>query len=110
MAKKTLEVIQSIASIADISDIYDYGLDTFGEQIAEALLFEFYQSIVGLNVKYLMYPECRFLKTKNKTYRNIIIGKYLIIYRITSKNIEVLRVLHGSIRPVLISKLKSSKI
>lgn len=32
MAKKTLEVIQSVASIADISDIYDYGLDTFGEQ------------------------------------------------------------------------------
>ena len=97
MEKKTLEVVQSSASKADIADIYDCGLHTFGEQVALSLLFEFYQHIAGLSVKYLIYSECRFLLTSDRIYRNIIVGKYLIIYRITPKRIEVLRVLYGKI-------------
>ncbi|MBC7748408.1 MAG: type II toxin-antitoxin system RelE/ParE family toxin [Methylotenera sp.] len=110
MEKKAREVVQSASSIADISDIYDYGLDTFGQQVAETLLFELYQNIAGLSVKYLIYPECKHMATKTQIYRNIIVGKYLTIYRITSKRIEVLRVIHGSIAPTLIKRTKSVKL
>jgi toxin ParE1/3/4 len=110
MEKKTREVVQSASSIADISDIYDYGLDTFGQQVAETLLFEIYQNIAGLSVKYLIHPECKHIPTKTQIYRNIIVGKYLIIYRITTKKIEVLRVIHGSIAPALIKRTRRVKI
>jgi len=110
MEKKAREVVQSVSSIADISDIYDYGLDTFGQQVAETLLFELYQNIAGLSVKYMIHPECKHMATKTQIYRNIIVGKYLTIYRITSKRIEVLRVIHGSIAPILIKRTKSVKL
>ncbi|MFB2118237.1 type II toxin-antitoxin system RelE/ParE family toxin [Parapedobacter sp. 2B3] len=53
-----------------------------------------------------MHPECRFLRTKGKIYRNLIHGNYLVIYRITTERIEVLNVIHGS-RSV--STIKSSR-
>lgn len=110
MEKKAREVAQSAVLTADISDIYDYGLDTFGQQVAETLLFEIFQNIAGLSVKYFIYPECRHIQTKTQIYRNIIVGKYLIIYRITSKRIEVLRIINGTISPALIQRTRKLKI
>lgn len=110
MEKKTREVVLSSIVTDDISNIYDYGLETFGQQVAETLLFEIYQNIIGLAVKYLIYPECKYLRTKSQIYRNIIIGKYLIIYRITTKRIEVLRIIHGSISPNQIKKVVKLKV
>jgi plasmid stabilization system protein ParE len=63
-----------------------------------------------LNAQYLLHPECRYLETKNKIYRNIILGSYLIIYRITPNKIEVLRAFHGSRSPKTIAKTRSLKI
>lgn len=64
----------------DIIDVFSYGEATF------------------------MHPECRYLKSKNKIYRNIILGTYLIIYRITKSRIEVLRIIRSE---VSIQKLKA---
>jgi len=50
----------------------------------------------NLDGQYLMFPEVRFLFTKNKKYRNIILGSYLIIYRIETEKVEVLRIFHSS--------------
>lgn len=109
MAKKTLQVVRSSVFTADVADIYDYGLDTFGQHVAETLLIDIYQSIAELPQSYLIYPECRQIPTKTQIYRNIIVGKYLIIYRITSKRIEVLRAIRGSIAPALIKRTRSIK-
>jgi len=81
----------------DLKNIFRYGIETFGNSSA----LQFYENIErlvdNLETAYAMYPECRFLVTKNKIYRNIILESYLIIYRITSDKIEVLRVFHSSI-------------
>ena len=81
----------------DLKNIFQYCVETFG--FAGAMLFyeNMERLIKNLDTAYSMYPECRFLSTKRKMYRNIILESYLIIYRITPKRIEVLRVFHSSI-------------
>jgi toxin ParE1/3/4 len=49
----------------------------------------------GLNDFYMMYPECKWLSTKGRIYRNIILESHLIIYRIKTERIEILRVIHS---------------
>jgi toxin ParE1/3/4 len=50
------------------------------------------------------------LKTKTKKYRNVILGSYLIIYRIRPNSIEVLRAFHGSRSPKTIGKIRKITI
>lgn len=73
----------------DLIDIYEYGLVEFGEKLASAFISEIYKYIEKLETEYLRHPECRHLETKTKIYRNIILGSYLIIYRIRPNRIEV---------------------
>jgi toxin ParE1/3/4 len=79
----------------DIIEIYSYGEEVFGSVAAKSLVADIYSRIWSLDQMYLLHVECRHLPTKDKRYRNIIIGSYLIIYRITSDAVEVLRILHS---------------
>ena len=63
----------------------------------------------NLETQYLLHPECRHLETKTKMYRNIILGSYLIIYRIRAHKIEVLRAFHGSRSPKIIKLVRKIK-
>jgi len=77
-------------------DIYDFGSETFGSLQAER-----YQQIIRKSLDllpnfYMAYPECRHLATKSRMYRNIILDAHLIIYRITTKRIEVLDIIHSA--------------
>ncbi len=91
-------------------DIYQYGEATFGEKLADGFIAEIYKSTEELETQYLLHPECRHLETKTKIYRNIILGSYLIIYRIKSHQIEVLRAFHGSRSPKIIKQVRKIKI
>jgi toxin ParE1/3/4 len=92
-----LEVVVSEKYRDDLKKIFHYGIETFGYKGA-VLFYENIERIVNnLGSEYFMYPECRFLMTKSRMYRNIILESYLIIYRITKSRIEVLRVFHSSI-------------
>ena len=71
---------------------------------------EIYSYIGKLQTQYLLHPECRHLETKTKIYRNIILGSYLIIYRIRANRIEVLRAFHGSRSPRIIRLVRKVKI
>ena len=55
---------------------------------------------------YLTYSECRHIPTKSQMYRNIILDAHLIIYRITSKRIEVLDIIHTASS---IGKIRSTR-
>lgn len=79
MEKKIRKVVRSEAIIEDLADIYQYGLETFGVTVAKIFLEETNHAVHGLSYQYNMHPECRHIPTKSKMYRNIIIGKYLII-------------------------------
>ena len=50
------------------------------------------------------------LETKTKIYRNIILGSYLIIYRIRANRIEILRAFHGSRSPKVIKQVRKVKV
>ena len=93
--KLKVEVSQQFAE--DLKNIFRYGLETFGLAVALSFYKNIERLVGNLEVQYYMYPECRFLVTKNKIYRNIILESYLIIYRISPVKIEVLRVFHSSI-------------
>jgi len=92
-----LTVIVSEQFHEDLKNIFQYGIETFGNKSALQFHENIERLVNNLETAYYMYPECRFLITKSKIYRNIILESYLIIYRITSSRIEVLRVFHSSI-------------
>ena len=55
------------------------------------------------------YRECEELATKSKMYRRAVCFSWLIIYKITSNEIIILGITHGSRRPTQIKKLRNIK-
>ena len=96
-------VILSCVVEQDIQNIYLYGLETFGKNAAETFKAELLFMIRSLKNLYEIHPECRYLTTKGRIYRNIIFGSYLIIYRITPQKIEILKAINSRMS---ISKIK----
>jgi toxin ParE1/3/4 len=104
------EVVLTTLAQADIKSVFEYGAETFGFLAAKAFVAEVYMSIWGLDYQYNMHPVCRFLPSKSKIYRNIIQGNYLIIYRITSNRVEVLRVFNSRVSIRKIQTARRSKV
>ncbi|OUL60681.1 type II toxin-antitoxin system RelE/ParE family toxin [Flavobacterium sp. AJR] len=103
-------VTSALFDFVDLPSIHEYGTETFGLRLADYFIEEIYSYLDNLSKDYLLHPECHHLKTKTKKYRNIILGSYLIIYRIKSTRIEVLRAFHGSRSPKTIGKIKKINI
>jgi len=87
----------------------DFGEQIFGVNIANTFLLNVRKSIKTLSTQHQLYPENKFLPTKTKMYRNIILGKYMILYCIIPTTVEVLAIYHSSIKPSKIKKLRSVK-
>jgi toxin ParE1/3/4 len=104
------EVVLTTSAQTDIKSVFEFGTETFGFIAAKAFVAEVYMSIWCLDYQYNMHPECRFLITKSKIYRNIIQGSYLIIYRITSERVEVLRVLNSRVSIRKIRRTRGIKV
>lgn len=107
---KERTVVFSLQYVIDTNNIYHYGKELFGENQAQK-----YESIIDkitseLAVSYLMYPECRFIPTKGHLYRNVILESHLIIYRIKTERIEVLRVIHSQSSISRIRSVRKIKI
>lgn len=96
MEDEILEVVMSEQSLLSLEEIYVYGIETFSYRSATIFIDELYLQIQALSKNYLHHPECRYLITKSKKYRNIRIGSYLVIYKITPIRIEVLNIIHSS--------------
>jgi len=95
----------------DIIDLYSYGEEMFGSIAAKSFIADIYSRIWSLDLMYMLHVECRHLPTKDKRYRNIILGSYLIIYRITTESIEVLRIIHArsSIKKIKLHVVSSQR-
>lgn len=106
MERKARKIVLSAFVYKDLSVIHKFGLENFGENLASHFLKDIYQQISELNLYFAIHPECRHLPTKTHIYRNIIFGNYLIIFRVKSEKIEVLRAIRGNLKP---SKIKSIK-
>lgn len=106
--KKTIKISKQFD--VDITNIFEYGEETFGYTAAKIFIGEIYNHVWNLDSMYLSYPECRHLQTKSRLYRNIILGSYLIIYRITPKQIEVLKAINSRMSITKIKSARSIKI
>ena len=85
-------------------EVLEYGIETFGYIQARKYFNTIADLVEKLGSSYSHYPQCRFLATKSRMYRNIILDAHLIVYRITDKRIEVLDIIHSASS---ISKLRS---
>jgi plasmid stabilization system protein ParE len=94
ISRKSCEVSDQF--FASRAQIYSYGGNTFGYFQAERYDRQIEKSIETLSGFYTAYPECRYLVTKSRMYRNIILDAHLIIYRITDVRIEVLDIIHSA--------------
>lgn len=64
MEKKIRKVVLSSILHEDLSDIYDYGMESFGENMAGLFISNIYQQIYELPLLFLVYPECRLWRLK----------------------------------------------
>lgn len=95
MEERERIVVISEEFINDLGEIYVFGVETFGENQANLYENRLWGLIGRLNLEYAMYPECRWLPTQGRIYRNIILDSHLIIFRIKHEKIEVLRAFHS---------------
>ena len=96
MFGKAKEVIASQNYEKHLTEILEYGIETFGYSQAKKYFNTISYLVERLDYDYNYYPECRYLITKNRVYRNIILDAHLIIYRITDEQIEVLDIIHSA--------------
>lgn len=109
MEKRIKKIVYSTVYYKESESVYSYGVETFGDVLSD-LFFARLQTIVDeLEHEYNLHPECKHLTTKGKIYRNIIFGKYLVIYRITPEKVEVLTLLHTSRSVAKIKTARSIK-
>ena len=90
------EVVVSDKFAEHRKEIYLYTIEKFGYYQAEIYDQKIAQSLKTLAIYNTIYPECRFLVTKSKKYRNIILDAHLIIYKITENRIEILDIIHSA--------------
>jgi toxin ParE1/3/4 len=109
MEKSPKKVIQTETFKLNRRDIYEYGAEAFGEFLADWFFERLKNILLELKYQYDLYPECKHLPTKGKIYRNIIYGKYLVIYRISPDKVEVLTMLHTSRSVTKIKAARSIK-
>lgn len=110
MEIETRPVVISDLAIESLENIYLYGIETFSYSSATVFIDELYAQITDLSAKYLHHPICRFIPTKTGIYRNLIHGKYLVIYRIKPERIEVLNIIHSCRKPSRIRAARKVKI
>ena len=104
--KEKREVTVSAQFTEDLKSVYEYGEEVFGAAAAKSFVSEVFSKIWSLDQTWGHHPECRHLPTKDQRYRNIILGSYLVIYRVKIDRILVLRILHGHSS---ITKIKESR-
>jgi toxin ParE1/3/4 len=80
MEKKIRKVSLSSVLDDDLANIFDYGLETFGRNLAELFVANMYQHINEFPLLFLIHPECRHLETKTQIYRNIIYSRKVFDY------------------------------
>jgi toxin ParE1/3/4 len=110
MEKGVRKINYSTLYYSDLQEIYLYGKETFGKKFADIFTEEILHTVSGLSYMFNLYPQCRHIPTKTKIYRNIILGKYLVVYRIKAGKIEVLRIFHGSRSAKIIRSSRSIKM
>jgi plasmid stabilization system protein ParE len=89
-----------------LKDIALYGIEIFGERISRKFIAKIETKVARLPFMPDTYPKNRFVEsTERKTYRNIIVEKYIVLYAVTKSTIYVIDIIHSARNPVIISEI-----
>ena len=99
-----MEIVITEHALQIVNAEFSYLKEFASERIAHQFKDGFVRQVDLILPFYLGHPECRFLPTKKKIYRNIAWGSFLIVYKILKDEILVLGVFHSKQNP---AKLKS---
>ena len=78
----------------DMNNIFNYiANDSIGN--ANKLLKKFYKTFESLEFFPFMYKKCNKTLINVDNYRAVHVGNYLIFYKIISKNIFIMRIIHS---------------
>ena len=108
--EKQIQIIVKEAALNDLEKECLYLAENYSVQYSEKFRLTFFEQITTILPNPLIYPECRFLSTKRKIYRNIIWHNYLIIYKIKKQSVEVLILFHTKQRPAKLKAVKRRKL
>jgi len=78
----------------------EYGIETFGKTVTQKFVVAIRKKLGSLLQFPDANPKCRFIdSTENKTYRNIILKSYYIVYMVKGAEITVIDIIHQSVSP-----------
>ena len=87
-------------------DVLEYTAKTFGKGVAKKFKDKAQTAIKKLPTLYDIYPKNRFLlNTDEKTYRNIILNSYYIVFCVTDNSVTVLDIIYQGRDPSTIVKI-----
>ena len=85
--------------------VLNYTLITFGKVVADKFSFEAKAKVNQLAQFSDIHPKCRFIEsTATKTYRNILINSYYIVYFVKKNTVTVLDIIYQAKSPTNITK------
>jgi plasmid stabilization system protein ParE len=80
--------------------ILEFGIERFGVKVAHDFYTKVMNRIVALPATPHIYPKNRFIEsTEKKIFRNILVGKYAVLYSVTARTIRVITIYHTAINP-----------
>ena len=91
--KKYNVVIMSLAE-KDINEIFSYIANESIEN-ANKVLEDFYKVFENLELYPFMFKEINKILVNKKDYRLIQVDNYLIFYKINTKNVYIMRIIHS---------------
>ncbi|GHT12331.1 hypothetical protein AGMMS4956_06780 [Bacteroidia bacterium] len=102
---KTKKLIINVKFYESLTSILGYGIEKFGAKVTYDFYKKVMDSINKLPTMPDIHPKSRFIEsTIKKTYRNILIEKYAVLYAVTAQTIQVITIYHQFINP---NKIKS---
>ena len=107
--EKPKEIIIKEFAFKQLEEEYKYYSTIYSIDFAEEFRIQFFELINKILPSYNSNPECRFLPTKNKIYRNIIWNRYLIVYKINRNTIDILSIFHSKQNPDKLKQVRRIK-
>ena len=89
-----------------MKDVVLYGIEMFGERVSREFIAKIEAKVARLLFMPDANPKDRFVKsTEHKIYRNIIVGKYIVLYAATKSIIYVIDIIHSAKNPAIIPEV-----
>ncbi|HKR05516.1 MAG TPA: hypothetical protein VJY62_12850 [Bacteroidia bacterium] len=107
--EKQIEIVIKEFALHQLKEEYDYFKTKHSLFYAEEFRLDFFKKIYSIVPFYKSFPECRFLRTKKKIYRNVVWENYLIVFKIKPELIEILTLFHTKQNPKRLKKLRRIK-